>query len=478
METNPASSIISSLGGGSGVDMIKLATDLAQARFLSQVGQLNSRSEALEARISAASTLRNQLTSLSSALGERIRAGDLAPSATIGNAAIAQVSVLPGASGTGSYSLEVTDLATSQTLASNSYTAATDLVGEGQLTFRFGTIGASGLDPDLTRSPAVIDVSATDTLADVASKISSSGSGLVAYVAQSGGSARLVVKGVDGAANAFVIEASGASVSGSPAAGAINHLAWTPAADTGQRKATAADAAFLLDGVEMTSPTNRVSGLPGALVLTLNATNEGAPTQIGFGDKSRQITTMMGDFVAALNDITASLAELAAPQGGQLGNDPGARALKRALADLSTQVIMPSAAPGQPRTLADLGMALTRDGNFRLDGARLQTTLSNNLAGASAMFTTGLFGVFGTVDKMTRDLTLRGDPGTLGGSITRYTNQRDKIDERLSKIAEQQERVREQLVKTFTASDRNVAASQSTLAFLRNQIAAWNAPRN
>ena len=153
-------------------------------------------------------------------------------------------------------------------------------------------------------------------------------------------------------------------------------------------------------------------------------------------------------------------------------------ALKRALADLSTQVIMPNAAPGEPRTLADLGVALTREGNFRLDGQRLQTTLSNNLAGASAMFTTGLFGVFGTVDKMTRDLTLRTNPGTLGGSITRYTEQRDKIGERLGKIAEQQERMREQLVKTFTASDRNVAASQSTLAFLRNQIAAWNAPRN
>lgn len=478
METSTASSIIGSLGGGSGVDMIKLAADLSQARFLSQVGQLNARDEALDARISAASTLRNQLTTLASALGERIRGGDLAPSATIGNGAAAQVSVLPGASGTGTYSLEVTKLAGSQTLASNSYTAANNLVGEGQLTFRFGTIDGTSFDPTAGRAPAVIDVLATDTLADVASKISASGSGLTAYVAQSGGSARLVVKGADGAANAFVIEASGASVSGSPAAGAINHLAWSPAADTGQRKATAADAAFLFDGVAMTSPSNKVAGLPGALVLTLTATNEGAPTQIGFSDKSKQITTMMGDFVTALNDITASLAELAAPQGGELGNDAGARALKRALADLSTQVIMPNAAPGEPRTLADLGVALTREGNFRLDGQRLQTTLSNNLAGASAMFTTGLFGVFGTVDKMTRDLTLRTNPGSLGGSITRYTEQRDKIGERLGKIAEQQERMREQLVKTFTASDRNVAASQSTLAFLRNQIAAWNAPRN
>ncbi|MCL6252188.1 flagellar filament capping protein FliD [Altererythrobacter sp. KTW20L] len=474
METSTTSTIISALGGGSGVDMVKLASDLSRARFLPQVGQIESRSQALEARISAASTLRNQLTSLASALGDRIRNGDLSPTATIGNGAVAQVSVLTGASGKGTYSLEVTALAGSQTLAGNSYSAATDLVGEGQLTIRFGAIDGTSFNEDPAHAAAVIDVSDTDTLASLATKISASGSGLTAYVAQSATGARLVVKGQDGAANAFVIEASGASVSGSPAPGALDYLDWNPAIDSGQRKASAADAAFLLDGVEMTSASNKASGLPGGLVLTLTGTNAGAPTQIGFADKSKQITAMMGDFTAALNDITASLAELAAPQGGELGNDPGARALKRALATLSTQVIMPNAAEGEPRTLGDLGLVLTREGNFRLDSTRLQETLSNNLSAAGAMFTTGLFGVFGTVDSMARNLSLRTNPGSLGGSIERYTDQLEKLDERLAKIAEQQERVREQLVKTFAATDRNVAASQSTMAFLKNQIAAWN----
>jgi len=478
MEASTTSTIISALGGGSGIDMVKLASDLSQAQFLPQIGQLETRSQALEARISAASSLRNQLTNLASALGDRIRSGDLAPTATIGNSSVAQVSLLSGAAGTGSFSLEVTDLAAAQTLASNSYGAAADLVGEGQLTIRFGTINGAGFDEDTGHAAAVIDVTATDTLADVASKISASGSGLVAYVAQSATGARLVVKGQDGAANAFAVEASGASVGGSPAPGALDYLDWNPATDTGQRKATAADAEFLLDGVEMSSTTNKVSSLPGGLVLTLTGTNDGAPTQIGFADKSRQITTMMGDFAAALNDITASLAELAAPKGGELGNDPGARALKRALATLTTQVIMPNAAEGEPRTLADLGLALTREGNFRIDGTRLQATLANNLSAAGAMFTTGLFGVYGSVDSLARGLTASTNPGSLGGSVERYTSQRDKIDERLAKISEQQERVREQLVKTFAATDRIVSSSQSTMAFLKNQIAAWNSDNN
>ncbi|TIX51541.1 flagellar filament capping protein FliD [Alteraurantiacibacter aquimixticola] len=481
MESTTTSSIISALGGGSGVDMTKLANDLAEARFLSQVSQLESRSELLEARISAASTLKNQLSQLASALGDRIRNGNLAPSATIGNGSVAQVSVLAGGSGTGTYSLEVNQLAASQTLASQSYGASTDLVGEGELTIRFGSVSGGSFTEDTERTAAVISVSATDTLADVADKIRTSGSGLNAYVANTANGPQLVVKGATGEANGFVIEASGASaaaVPGTAAPGNIDYLAWDPSTDSGQLKASAQNAAYLFDGVAMTSAGNKVTGLPAGLVLSLTGTNSGAPTQIGFADKSSEITTMMGDFVAALNDISSSLAELGNPEGGELGNDPGARALRRALASLSTQVVMPNAGPGEPSTLADLGLKRTREGNFEFDGDRLRQTLADQPAATSAMFTTGLFGVFATVDSFARNVGSRTDPGSLGGSITRYSSQLERMDDRLAKIAEQQESLRERLVTNFTAADRRVAQSQSTLEFLKNQVAIWTANRN
>lgn len=475
MDSTATSSIISALGGGSGVDMAKLAGDLAIARFQPQVTQLEARSEALEAKISAASTLKNQMSQLASALGDRVRNGDLAPSASIGNGAVAKVSVLAGSLAQGTYALEVGQLASAQTLASNTYAAATDLAGEGQLTIRTGTIDGAVFTPGGTQDPLVIDVLATDTLEDVAAKIRAAGSGITAYVANTGSGAKLVVKGQDGAANAFVIEASGPSAAGSPAPGAIDYLAWNPATDSGQIKAYSADAQYMFDGVAMSSASNTISDLPGGLVLTLTGTNQGAPTQIGYDAKNEQITSMMGDFAAALNDVAASLAELAAPLGGDLGNDPGARALKRALASLSTQIVMPSAAAGAPSTLADLGLVFNRDGTFRIDETRLQKTLAEDLPAASAMFTTGLFGLYASMDKMARNLTSLTDPGSLGGSVERYTSQLEQMDERLAKIALQQEALREQMVKTFTWADRSVASSQSTLNFLKGQIAAWNA---
>ncbi|MFN7159360.1 MAG: flagellar hook protein, partial [Erythrobacter cryptus] len=68
-----------------------------------------------------------------------------------------------------------------------------------------------------------------------------------------------------------------------------------------------------------------------------------------------------------------------------------------------------------------------------------------------------------------------GNPGTLGGSLTRYERELAASDARLGKIAEQQEALRLRLTREFTASERRVAAAQSTLAFLRQQVDLWSA---
>ena len=44
-----------------------------------------------------------------------------------------------------------------------------------------------------------------------------------------------------------------------------------------------------------------------------------------------------------------------------------------------------------------------------------------------------------------------------------------------AEIAEKQEALRARLQTRFAGVDSRVSASQSTLAFLKNQIAAWNA---
>jgi flagellar hook-associated protein 2 len=220
------SSIATTLGIGSGVDMTGLAEQLAEAQFAGRNERLATKSETLEQRISLAGSIRSSFSTFASALGERMRTGDLAPLPNIGNTSVAAVSSPVGSIGKGSYSLEVTKLATNQVLTGPVYASATDTVGAGSLTIRFGSVTNAAFAEDTGRTPLSIDIAAGATLKDVASAINGKNAGLNAYVAQTSAGAQLVVKGADGAQNGFVIEA--AEDGADPG---LSALAWQPGGD-------------------------------------------------------------------------------------------------------------------------------------------------------------------------------------------------------------------------------------------------------
>ena len=473
--TTSGSSIISALGAGSGIDFTRLAEDISTASFAVQRNTITARKTALEAQISAAATLRGAITGLASALGDRIRSGDLAPKGELGNPAVARVIVPAGIRPRGDFSLEVNSLAQGQTLVARPLASRDTLVGEGTLTLRFGAVSGASFTADAARAGVDIAITATDTLATLASKINEASGGAVqAYVATGTNGAQLVMKGRDGAANGFVLEAASINDPAANAPGDLSYFGWSPAITNGELRQSARDAAFQLDGVAMTSPTNRVTGLPGGFGLNLTATNTGAPTTLSFATSNDAVTSVMTDFVSALNDIIGQINDLAAPFGGELGNDPGARELRRDLGGLASRVVMPGAVGDAPRTLGDLGLAITRDGTFRVDTVRLNRALESSPDAVAAMFSTGVSGVFGTMDRFARENSLVTDPGSLGGSLRRYETQKAASEERLSRIAEQQENLRERLTREFTASERRVAASQSTLTFIRQQVDMWS----
>lgn len=466
------SSIISNLGAGSGIDMVKLASDLADAQFALRNDRLAAQSEVLERQISAASSLKNTLSMLASALGDRVRNGDLAVKPQIGNPSVATATSPLGSSGSGSYSLEVLALARGQALSSTAFADPAAVIGAGSLTFRFGTTDGTSFTADTAQEAVTVDVASGSTLSDIANAINAKNAGINAYVAQTAQGAQLVLKGPEGAKSGFIVEATETVGEEGLAA-----LAWNPAAggDPAQLLSASADASFKLDGLAMTSATNDVGTVAPGLDLELTGTNVGAPTTIGFPSPVSAIETAMRDIVAAFNEVIGELNAATDPMGGDLARDPGARALKRTLSGLSGMEVMPNAPEGAPRTLADLGLAIQRDGTFRLDAERLQETLARDPAGVSAMFTNGLYGIYATVDKIARDAARTGDPGSLGGSIARYQEQSAEIGEATAELADKQERLRASMVARFAKADARIAASQSTLSFLQSQIDAWNA---
>jgi flagellar hook-associated protein 2 len=466
-------SLVSALGGGSGIDMAALAQGLANAQFAARSDRLTVKSDTLDRQISAASSLKSMLLSLSSSLGTRVREGDLSPQPQIANAAVSKASLSGSRQPSGNFALEVTALAKTQTLASPDFTAGTSLVGSGTLTLRFGTVSGGSFTEDTAHAAVPITIAAGATLSDVAAAINGSGAGISAYVANTTTGAKLVMKGGEGAANGFVLDASEAP--GDPGLAA---LAYAGAADPARLLTGAGDAAFKVDGLAMTAKSNSVvDAIPG-VTLALTATNVGAPTTITFSDPVSAITSAMQDLTSALNEIVTELNKDTDAQTGDLARDGGARALRRSFSALAGTVIMPSAAAGAPNTLSDLGLSTQRDGTFLLDAKRLGATLKADPRGAAAMFTNGVNGIFATIDSMIRKANASGDPGSLAGSLTRLTAQRTKVTADKTKLNTDQEALRARLANRFAGVDGRISASHSTLSFLQNQIAAWNASNN
>lgn len=450
--------------------MAALAANLAEAQYATRLQQLSTKSDALDAKISTASTLKSQITQLASALGERVRTGDLAPAPAISNGSVATVSRSTVATKpAGSYSLEVTALATSQTLTGPAYTASTSTVGSGTLTLRFGSVSSGSFTADASRDAVDITIPAGATLADVAAAINGAGTGVSAYVANGTDGARLVLKGAQGAQNGFVLEASETAGDEGLAA-----LAWEPTTGASSRLlASAGDAQFSLDGIAMTSSSNTITNAAPGISLKLTGTNAGSPATISFSDPTSAITDAMSDITGALNEILTSLAQATNPLTGDLARDDGARSLRRQLTMLGSTVIMPNAASGAPKTLAELGLGIGRDGTFTLDSKALSAAIANNPEGVAAMFTNGLYGIYATVDKIARAASSTGSPGSLASSVSQYTTQKSKVTDENTKIAEKQEALRARLASQFTAADTAVNASKSTLSFLQTQIAIW-----
>lgn len=458
--------LLTQLGVSGNINATSLADQLSQAQYAGQIDHLNATNTKLATQISEASSLKNMVQTLASSLDATINGGQLSSAPQIANSAVASVS---GGSlqGSGTSTLEVDTLAQGQTIASPAVVSGTTGVGSGSLTIGFGSVSGATFTAG-SQSPVTITVAQGSTLSDVATQINSAGAGVHAYVATNANGQQLVISGPQGAANAFTVSAS--ETAGDPG---LAQFAWNPGTSGGaQRAAPATDASYRLDGVSRTSATNSISDAAPGISLNLTGTNRGSPTTISFTDPTPSIKSGMNDLVSALNAIVSQLNTDTAP-GAALANNQGTTALQRALSGLTSATIMPHATTGQPATLADLGLSTNRNGTFTLDTAVLNKALRTQPQAVAAMFTTGLYGIYGTIDSIARSVSDPTRANSLAGSVTSLNKQEATLATQLTKIAAQQASLRIQLVNQFAALNSVVTADKSTQSFLTEQIALW-----
>jgi flagellar hook-associated protein 2 len=463
-----ATNVLTAFNAGSGLDSRAIVESLVNVTRETRSAPLTRRVEQLQARISALGQLRSALSGIATSLDGRVRTGELGVQLASSDAAIAVERVGAGPATALAAGVVVNRLAGGQRLNSTAFTSGSDAVGLGTLSFQFGQRtpdGNGGFTFAAGARPSVnVTITAeNNTLAGLARAINEAGAGVTASIIASAGSATLVLRGPEGADNAFIISA--AASDGPPGLERFNH---TPGAETMVLGEPAQDAELVVDGVLITRPGNRIEDVIAGARLSLKRTTTSGVAITAARD-GQAISGALADFVGTLQAMRQLIGDFRRPaqdgeEPGPLANDPTARALDQRLTRLITQ---PVTQAGGLR-LADLGVSIQRDGAITVDAAQLANLPATRLADAEAL----LRELSGPASP-TRPGRLQSIAQLAVTAAEGLTRQRDRANADLEKVSRAADVQRALLTRQFAAMDRAVAQSRATQVQLDQQIAFW-----
>ena len=465
MSSVSSTNFLSALGAGSGIDTKSLAQNLASAEVTPKKDQINTKITKTEAKISAYGYIKTALSDLQTALGNLNDASDftsLKPSISQPSAFGVSTSATAA---DGSYSLEVSQIATAQRSVSNTFTSRDSALNGGNAFNLSLTIGNG--------TPASISVT-KDTPAGMVSAINSAKLGVTAQLVNTGSGYKVMLTGTLGGSQSFVMTSDAVS------SGTVNFSTTVQ---------TANDAKFKINGLEMTRSSNAVSDVIDGVTLNLFTTTNGE-ARLDLNRDTSGIKNNVSLLVTAYNNFDTTLKELGNSKstvkdvGGSMTGDSYLQSLRNQVRNLITAN---SSTPGSTiKAARDMGISFDRYGQMTLDTTKLDTALQNHFdevvqtfsAGTSdkSVFNPAPAGIAGdayrSIDKMLRStgqLTALGNDANK--KVTQYQSDIQKLDDQMQKLLER-------YTKQFSVMDSIVGNSTSTRASLTSTFAAMNKSSN
>lgn len=471
-----ASSILTSLGAGSGINLSALVTQLVDAQFASRTQQLNRQNQRLSAQISGASQLRSNITSFADGLRTLATSGTTSTNPTSANTAVVTATRIGSANLTGlNATIEVQKLARGQTATTAAVSSRTAALGGGSLTLSFGTATvAGGALTGFTAgsgTPVTLSIDpAKSSLDDIATAINAANAGVTASILTDAGGARLTLRSQTGANRAFSLTAT--EDPAAPGLSALNIGVGTPGVIIGS---AAQDAVVAVDGVQVSRSTNSVSDLIDGVRFELVSEAPGTRVAIGSTAPTAALRQAVNDFVAAFNTLENGTRNLTNSAGGDLFGDPAARNFQTALGRITLTNLATPGTAGAPRTLADIGIATNRDGTLSVRADRLDAALARFPNEVEALFADGAGATGGGLAAAFRAISDAAVDTTtgLGASISRYTASQGLVADQQSKATADREVTRTRLTQQFAGVDSQLSAYRATQA----QLTSFFAPR-
>ena len=199
---NIASSVMTALGGGSGIDITKLARDLSDVEKAPKEEQISAAKEASEAKISALAVLKYNVQQLLAEFNSLNDATEMSsPTAVSSDTTKVSIVSTDGSANAGISEIGVSALAASQRNKSNQYSSATQSINSGA-GFTLTLTPGSGTATNVTVAAG------NDTPTGIVAAINSANAGVTATLLSensAGSNYRIILEGDTGASNTFVV---------------------------------------------------------------------------------------------------------------------------------------------------------------------------------------------------------------------------------------------------------------------------------
>jgi flagellar hook-associated protein 2 len=283
-----------------------------------------------------------------------------------------------------------------------------------------------------------------------------------------GGTATLTLTArTTGVVNALKVTQSGGD-------GGLAALEYPPSGPTGLTEITKAlDAGAKIEGVEVTSATNTISGaIDGVDINLLKANTVGDTSTLTVQYDQTSARSLIDAFVKAYNGVVDAVQSVASysadtKQSGPLFGDSG-------VTNIADQLrrVLGSVVPGLDSSLnmlAKIGITTDLDGHVSVDSTKLGVAFSTSFDDIGKLFAAPNVGIAANLGKLLDSYLASGGVfdgrnASLKASIADIDDQRTQLNTRLSAL-------QDRYLQQFNALDTLLAQLQSTSSFLTQQFA-------
>ncbi|HDR9588544.1 TPA: flagellar filament capping protein FliD [Burkholderia stabilis] len=470
-----AQSIISGSTGNSSMDVNSLVTALVNAKTAGQTAALSAQQASDNTQISAFGALSAALSALQASL-TTLSNGALQNTFTATASGTGVTATAGAGAVAGSYSLGVTQIATSQSLSSAAFGASTAL-GTGTMKLSLGS------------QSFTVDVNgANNTLSGIAAAINNTAGnpGIVASVVNGTDGAHLVLSSTPtGAANAISVSLS--NVAGDNGLSSLG-VTSTPSTTGGQSTVTSAngsaawkqstaaqDAAFTINGIAGTSASNTVSSAITGVTLNLTsaAVSASQPQTLTVAADTKSQAAAINNFATLYNTLVTTMGSLssftsgASSQGPLLG-DSTLNTIKNALASIVASGV---SGTGSTVNLASIGVTLQADGTLQVDNTALNGALQSNPSGVATLFNSKT----GIGQQLTTNITnYTQTNGLIAARTTALNNDLKSVTQQQSNLSNYVAQLTTQYQAQFTALNTLMATMNSNSQYLTQLFGGAN----